>query len=237
MQFLLLSFLLFSVSAGAASVPTNRVEKIRGEVYLVKGKKKVLILNSETPLKAGDVVITGKDASLRVVAGKVVADLASDSAVKFSGGLQVLYGQVLVGVKKPSEAPMASGKKSKKKKTVQKKSWVTKLTLPTAVVETEGGEFLVNIVRDEAEFGRRAAGNTERAPPLLEVLALKKSPKLYSQVGVLDGVVGVKPAKSERLALHAGEMTRIRGSQGDYAAVPVGLDQLKALRSRVGFND
>jgi hypothetical protein len=205
----------------AAAEPSLLAERIRGEVLLIRsGNAQRLV--SETPLRKGDVVRTGREGSVRVVTPLAKTDLAPFTTVTVGDPtfLTLRYGHlrtIAIPAKKP-------GKRAS-----------FQIRTPTSVMGVRGTEFLAHVTRDEKEFGERLAGHLTEPPALAELPKLGSLPGLYSQVCCLDGRIELKPSRSDVVVLHAGDIARIRASVGEFAPTAVGLDEVRSTRQALGF--
>lgn len=224
MKLLFLGILACGWAEAAESVAPIQAERLRGEVLLIRGKKAERV-TTEMALRAGDILRTGKEGSIRIVTTQARTDVAPYSTVRVGGvselGLQ--YGHVRVVANK-QVGSITSGRKPS-----------FRIKTPAAVMGVRGTEFLVHVMRDEKEFSERLAGHLAEPPALKALEKLGSLPELYSQVCCLDGAVEVKPARTDKLVLKAGDITRIRGKQGDFAPSRSGVEEVRATRQAIGF--
>jgi hypothetical protein len=209
--------LFFAINAAAPDAlgADAWVVRLRGDVRLLRGKS-VRKLEGETRLKAGDVVLSGRDARFTYTLKGVRLEAAPETAVEHASPPRLHYGHVR------AVNPGAD----------------VRLGLPTASLRApRGAELLAHVARDRAEFDRRLSGLAEPAPPAAAIRLGARSPDLHVQVTCLAGSVELRPGRSERLSLRPGDLARVHSSVGDFAPVRAGLDEVRRVRQVLGFQD
>ncbi len=202
----------------AAAVVVYRLESVRGDVLLYRGKKnrKPQKVSTEQNLQAGDRIVTGSNSSAAIVHPKTRArtEMGSVTIVSLEsrGTVNLGFGALLA-----KDWPQIRAGKTHE-----------------LVPSTQTSRYFVLSARDDAEASQRLSGLLPTPPALLESL---QSPAV--QILVMSGRLSIrehaKQNQQPAITLSSGELLKISDKTADFIPTKIGESEANEALRQLGF--
>ncbi len=201
----------------AVATVVYRLESVRGDVFLYRGKKKApQKVSTEQNLQTGDRIVTGSNSSAAIVHSKTRArtELGSVTIVSFEslGTVHLKFGALLA------------------------KDWpqIRAARNHELLSATPGSRYFALSARDEAEASQRLSGLLPTPPASIEAL---QSPAV--QILVLSGRLSVrehaKKSQQPAITLSSGEFLKISDKTADFIPTKIGESEANEALRQLGF--